>query len=119
MVSETDEQIRAQAAHWMISFAAERPHLRALLERFPPDCEVMALRELKCPRGDARATVVSYTINGDVGVIQEGNNVEGYCHPDWLKPIAFVHGMTPDWVRSVFAKASEREPSNGTGNGVS
>jgi len=85
----------------LIEWMRARPQLHEVFKLLPPACTVRALRPLVCPAPGEEGNVVSYTDDGQVSVVVEGNPIRGFCDPTWLEPIGFTAGITPEWVLSV------------------
>lgn len=74
------EQELAECREWVRSRPAS---VQVLMRRFPPACYVRPLRPLVCPR--VEGVIFSYTEDGQVSVIEEGNATRGFCNPNWLE----------------------------------
>lgn len=78
--------------------------LRDLAKRFPPFCLVRATQEIVCPKPGLVAIVRDYMVEQDVPVLQVSAYVDGSrvgCKPEWLEPVAYRGGSTPEIVAGV------------------
>lgn len=97
----TDEETLSEASRWV----RERPEcIHGLMVRFPPGCRAKANRPLVCPRPGEVGNVVSYTEDGRVSVVVDGNPVRGFCNPEWLEVVEFLPGFGPDFVREALGE---------------
>jgi hypothetical protein len=95
-----------------IKWLRDRPEcLHDLMIRFPPSCQVRALRPLHVPGKGKIGQVVAYVEklsgNGGPGVrvfeLPDGD-IAAECEPGWLEVVSYYEDVTPDFVRAALAK---------------
>lgn len=87
--------------------------VKALIQRFPPECLVRATRPLHCPAPGHVGVLVSWMDPEDKEGCREGlvsvvdcptdPGTRGAAQPSWLKVVGYHAGMTPEWIAGMLA----------------